>query len=96
VFGRKTASLSDCDYSDALKSANSVWNEEMFDKWLTDPQTVAHGAKMFVHLNNSQDRAGVIAYLEERAEWALRPRDAQLEQFDCRAALPRNRAAPAQ
>jgi cytochrome c len=68
VFGRKAASLTDYDYSDALKSANIVWNEETLDKWLTDPQTVAPGAKMFFHLDNPQDRADVIAYLKERAK----------------------------
>ena len=68
VFGRKAASLSDYDYSDALKSANIVWNEETLDKWLTDPQAVAPGAKMFFHLDNPQDRADVIAYLKERAK----------------------------
>jgi cytochrome c len=68
VFGRKAASLPDYDYSDALKSANLVWNEETLDKWLTDPQTVAPGAKMFFHLENAQDRADVIAYLKERAK----------------------------
>jgi cytochrome c len=68
VFGRKAASLPDYEYSDALKSANIVWNEETLDKWLTDPQAVAPGAKMFFHLNNSQDRADVIAYLKERAK----------------------------
>ena len=52
VFGRKAASLPDYDYSDALKSANIVWNEETLDKWLTDPQAVAPGAKMFFHLDN--------------------------------------------
>jgi cytochrome c len=67
VFGRKAASLSDYDYSDALKSANITWNEETLDKWLTDPQAVAPGAKMFFHLDNPQDRADVIAYLTERA-----------------------------
>jgi cytochrome c len=66
VFGRKAASLPDYDYSDALKSANIVWNEETLDKWLTDPQAVAPGAKMFFHLDNPQDRADVIAYLKER------------------------------
>ena len=66
--GRKAASLSDYDYSDALKSANIVWNEETLDKWLTDPQAVAPGAKMFFHLDNPQDRADVIAYLKERAK----------------------------
>ena len=68
VFGRKAASLPDYDYSDALKSANIVWNEETLDKWLTDPQAVAPGAKMFFHLDNPQDRADVIAYLKGRAK----------------------------
>jgi cytochrome c len=68
VFGRKAASLADYDYSDALKSANIAWNEETLDKWLTDPQAVAPGAKMFFHLDNPQDRADVIAYLKERAK----------------------------
>ena len=68
VFGRKAASLPDYDYSDALKSANIVWNEETLDKWLTDPQAVAPGAKMFFHLDKPQDRADVIAYLKERAK----------------------------
>ncbi len=68
VFGRKAGSLPDYDYSKALKSANIVWNEETLDKWLTDPQAVAPGAKMFFHLDNAQDRADVIAYLKERAK----------------------------
>ena len=64
VFGRKAASLPDYDYSDALKSANIIWNEETLDKW----QAVAPGAKMFFHLDKAQDRANVIAYLRERAK----------------------------
>ena len=68
VFGRKADWLSRYDYSDALRSANIVWNEETLDKWLTDPQAVAPGAKMFFHLDNAQDRADVIAYLKERAK----------------------------
>ena len=68
VFGREGASLPDYDYSDALKSANITWNEETLDKWLTDPQGFAPGAKMFFHLDYPQDRADVIAYLEERAK----------------------------
>jgi cytochrome c len=68
VFGRKAASHPDYGYSDALKSANITWNKETLDKWLTDPQAVAPGAKMFFHLDNPQDRADVIAYLKERAK----------------------------
>jgi cytochrome c len=68
VYGRRAGSLPDYDYSDALKSANIVWNEETLDKWLTNPQAVAPGAKMVFHLENAQDRADVIAYLRERAK----------------------------
>jgi cytochrome c len=68
VFGRKAGSLTDYDYSQALKSANIVWNAETLDKWLTDPQAVAPGAKMFFHLDNPHDRADVIAYLRDRAK----------------------------
>ena len=67
VYGRKAGSLPDYDYSAALKSANIVWDEETLDKWLTDPQSVAPGAKMVFHLESAQDRADVIAYLKERA-----------------------------
>ena len=68
VYGRKAGSLPDYDYSDALKSANIVWDEETLDKWLTDPQSVAPGAKMVFHLESAQDRADVIAYLRERVK----------------------------
>ena len=68
VYGRKAGSLPDYPYSDALKSSNIVWNEETLDKWLTDPQTFVPGVKMFFHLDTSQDRADVIAYLKERAK----------------------------
>ena len=68
VFGRKAGSLPDYPYSEALKSSNIVWNEEALDRWLTNPQAVAPGARMFFHLDNPQDRADVIAFLRERAK----------------------------
>ena len=68
VSGRKAGFPYDYDYSQALKSANIVWNAETLDKWLTDPQAVAPGARMLFHLDNPQDRADVIAYLGDRAK----------------------------
>jgi cytochrome c len=68
VFGRKAGSLPDYNYSEALKSSNMVWNEETLDKWLTDPQALVPGAKMYFHLDNAQDRADVIAFLKEHAK----------------------------
>ena len=68
LFGRKAGSLPDYNYSEALKSANIVWTEETLDSWLTNPQALVPGAKMFFHLANPQDRADVIAFLRERAK----------------------------
>ncbi len=68
VYGRKAGSLPDYDYSDALKNATIVWNEETLDKWLTNPQAFVPGVKMFFHLDSSQDRADVIAFLKEKAK----------------------------
>jgi len=68
VFGRKAGSLSDFDYSQALKEAGFVWDETTLDKWLTDPQAFRPGVRMFYHLGEPQDRADVIAYLRERAK----------------------------
>ena len=68
VFGRKAGSLADFDYSDALKGADFVWNEETLDKWLTDPQAFRPGVRMFYHLSDPKDRADVIAFLRERAK----------------------------
>jgi cytochrome c len=68
VFGRKAASVADYSYSTALKNSGITWNEEALDKWLTDPQKLVPGSKMFFHLNAAQDRADVIEYLKERAK----------------------------
>ena len=67
VFGRKAGSLPDYAYSDALKHANFIWDEQTLDRWLTNPQAFVPGAKMFYHLDKAQDRADVIAFLKERA-----------------------------
>ena len=67
VFGRKSGSVPDYSYSPALKNSGLTWNEETLDKWLTDPQKLVPGSKMFFHLDAAKDRADVIEYLKERA-----------------------------
>ncbi len=68
VFGRKAGSLTDFDYSPALKNAGFVWDEQTLDQWLTDPQAFRPGVRMFYHLADPKDRADVIAFLRERAK----------------------------
>ena len=52
----------------ACKNSGIVWNEATLDKWLTNPQGLVPGAKMFYHLADPADRADVIAFLREKAK----------------------------
>jgi cytochrome c len=56
-------------YSDALKSADIVWNEATLDKWLSDPAQLVPGTSMtFPGLKAGKDRHDVIAYLQAVSE----------------------------
>jgi len=59
VFGRKAGSVADYSYSEALKNSGITLNEDTLDKWLTDPQKLVPGSKMFFHLDDPKDRADV-------------------------------------
>jgi len=65
VVGRKAGAIPNFDYSDALKKSGIVWNEEILDKWLTDPESVVPDADMTFRLNDATERAAIIAYLKE-------------------------------
>lgn len=67
VFGRQAGSLSDYDYSAALKASHIVWSETTLDQWLTNPQARVSGSKMFFSLPIAKDRADVIAFLKQKA-----------------------------
>jgi cytochrome c len=67
VFGSQAGSVPGYDYSAALKASNIVWNETTLDKWLTDPQAFVPGTKMTFSLDDTQDRADVIAFLKQKA-----------------------------
>lgn len=65
VVGRVAGTVPGYAYSPALKSSHIVWNRDTLDRWLTNPQGLVPGAKMFFAMPNAQDRADVIAYLAE-------------------------------
>ena len=67
VVGRASGTVPGYNYSPALKSAKIVWTEANLDKWLTDPQQLVPGTKMFYQVEKPQDRADLIAFLKERA-----------------------------
>src|SRR5262252_2605068 len=63
VVGRTAGSVPGYAYSPALKNSHIVWDRDNLDRWLTNPQELVPGAKMFFAMPNPQDRADVIAYL---------------------------------
>ena len=65
VVGRKAGSVDGFGYSDAVKKSAIVWNETNLDKWLTDPETVIPDTDMAFRLDNSVERAAIIAFLKE-------------------------------
>jgi cytochrome c len=63
VFGRLAGTVPGYAYSPGLRNSHIVWNQESLDRWLTNPQALVPGAKMFFAMPNPKDRADVIAYL---------------------------------
>ena len=66
VFGRTAGTVPDYRYSPALSKSGIVWNDATLDKWLTDPQALVPGSKMFFAVDDAKDRADVIEYLKEK------------------------------
>lgn len=66
VVGRAAGLVPGYAYSPALRHSGLVWDAATLDRWLTNPQALVPGAKMFFTLPSPQDRADVIAYLAEQ------------------------------
>jgi cytochrome c len=63
VVGRKSGSLPDFHYSEAMKNANLTWDEATLDKYLTNPRGVVPGTLMaYAGLKDDQKRKDLIAY----------------------------------
>jgi cytochrome c len=66
LFGRKAGSIEGFNYSEANKSSNVVWTEEVFAKYIRDPKEFMPGNKMlFPGLTADKDIADVTAYLKQ-------------------------------
>lgn len=64
IIGRPVAAVGDFGYSQALESANLVWDEATLDRFLHRPSQVVPGNTMaFAGIANPADRAALIAYL---------------------------------
>jgi cytochrome c len=56
-------------FSDALSKKGGTWNWDNLSQWLTSPRAFAPGTKMtFAGLGDRQDRANVIAFLNQHSD----------------------------
>jgi cytochrome c len=68
VLGRKAGSLAGFDYSAALRTSGIVWDEAKLDQFIHQPAAFVSGTKMaFPGIQDAQQRADIIAYIEQRA-----------------------------
>jgi len=67
VFGRKAGSAAGYSYSPAMKASPIVWGETTLDQWLTNPEKLIPGQKMGYMVPSAQDRADLIAYLQQES-----------------------------
>lgn len=66
VYGRKSGSLPDFHYSNAMKRANLTWDEANLRDYIKDPQAKVKGNRMpFEGLDDRKDVDDVIAYLRD-------------------------------
>lgn len=65
VFGRKSAAIEDFRYSNAMKRANLVWDEDNLRAYIHDPQARVKGNRMpYGGMSDLADVDDVIAYLK--------------------------------
>ena len=66
VYGRKSGSLDNFRYSNAMMRANLVWDEANLRAYLKDPQAKVKGNRMpFAGLTDPKDIDDVIAFLKQ-------------------------------
>jgi len=66
VVGRRAGTLTDYNYSPALKASGLTWDAATLDRWLVNPSALVPGTKMFFRIDDPQSRADIIAYLKEQ------------------------------
>jgi cytochrome c len=65
VFGRKAAALEDFRYSNPMKRANLVWDEENLRAYIIDPQAKVKGNRMpYGGVGDPKDVDDIVAYLK--------------------------------
>ena len=65
VVGRKAGTLTNWDYSKALKGSGIVWTPDVLEKWLADPHgKVAETDMPYTGLKDAAARKDLVQYLQ--------------------------------
>jgi cytochrome c len=67
VYGRVAGSVDSFQYSEALKKSKITWTEATLDKWLTDTEKLVPDNDMSFHVEKSDERGEIIAYLKQNS-----------------------------
>ena len=75
LLGRKAGTQTGFTYSNALTHSGIVWNVNLLDRWIQNPNALVPGNHMMVQLaSDPTDRADIIAFLAKAtARRAARP-----------------------
>jgi len=69
LFGRQSGTAPNYNYSEAMKNAGVVWDDDTLFKYLADPKAFVPGDKMtFPGVKDEQKRRDVIAYLKQATQ----------------------------
>ena len=64
VVGRKSATIADFNYSDAMRAKNIAWSPEAINEYIKAPKKSVPGGKMkYDGLDDEKSRTDVIAYI---------------------------------
>ena len=64
VVGRKIASVAGFNYSPAIKKLGGIWTPARLDQWLSGTQKMAPGSRMYIEIDDPNQRRLLIAYLK--------------------------------
>jgi cytochrome c len=72
ILGKPHAAVAGFSYSESLSGIAENWGVEQMDNWLKSPKRYASGTKMsFAGLSKGEDRANVIAYMNNNTDAPL-------------------------
>lgn len=67
IVGRKSASISDFNYSDSMKGSNITWSPDQISAYIEHPKKVVPAGKMkYEGLDDAKSRSDLIEFLSQQ------------------------------